>query len=228
MRRRLRSRFEGYKSIVIYSNKPFIITVRFRVKRDGCLRNIKIVIIGISLLVSGILILALSNIEPPVLTPSEWVEQINHPEDVEPPRAERFQQFDPGDVLYVEGDVYYMAYFNGSDKTVIGITDGQEMCAFEAKGNITNLPNYDEHIYLKIEIREQGTSAGSYILSGNEPYYFKEEAVWTSYEKEHNSYDSILLILGTIAFIIGLVITIYSAFSKGTLEKGRQENNKDE
>lgn len=180
------------------------------------------------LMAIGIIFLMLSYFYQPVLTPSEWVDQVNGPEEVNPPAAERFKDFNPGDTVYIEGEINYAQYLSQNDRTVFGITDGKETCYFATEKNFSNLA-INDYVFFKIEIIETRGSDGSFILSGNDPYYFKEEAVLVDIEKEHFPYKLILFSCGITAIIIGLIIAFTLIVSKNNtnFKKSEKELEKD-
>jgi len=179
------------------------------------------------LIIASIILFGFSYLEPPVLTPTEWLEQLNPPEDMGPPGNDRYQQFEPGDVVYIEGEVDHLTYLNTTDVTLIAITDGHETAVFAANGNISDLPHPGDHVFLKIEIRKQGSLNDPFILSGIDPLYFDEEAVYVGYDKEHYSLKPILLVIGLVMLIIGILITLYSAFSRRIIDKKGLEEKRD-
>jgi hypothetical protein len=149
----------------------------------------------------------MSYFQPHVITPSDWNNQINQPEDVEPPLAERFNHFDPGDILYIEGRVSTIEPYHNSSKIIIQITDDIESSNFVLPKNYSNI-NIGDNVFLKVEIIGHEASDNSFILSGNDSRYFREEAVLLDIEKDYFSFKSTYFFGGVFSFLIGTIVII--------------------
>jgi hypothetical protein len=142
-----------------------------------------------------------------VITPSDWNNQINQPEDVEPPLAERFNHFDPGDILYIEGRVYAIESVPNSSRKLIGITDDLQTSVFGHLKNFSQI-NVGDHVFLKVEIIGYEPSDNSFILSGNETAYFREKAELIDIEKDYFSFKSTYFFGGVFCFLLGSIVII--------------------
>jgi hypothetical protein len=158
-----------------------------------------------------------------VITPSTWNDQINSPEDVTPPRAERYQLYDPGDIVYIEGDIDAIEFLSENNKTLIRIRDKTDACTFATMRNLTNI-NVDDHVFLKVKIIEYGTSDNSFILSGNDPHYFGEEAELIDIERDYFSFKPILLIGGVLIVSLGIIIILYNLLLTRRFKNNNEEN----
>jgi hypothetical protein len=177
------------------------------------------------------MLVVLSFLEPSVITPTAWNDQINHHGDVEPPWADKYQHFDTGDIVYIEGDIISINFLSGYDKTVIKISDNKENSSFSTTKNITNI-NLGDHVFLKIKIIEPGTSGSSFILSGESSSYFSEEAILVDIEKDYFSAKFPFMVLGILLIVIGIyLINLYFSKmrkvqdEKEETEEGNQQND---
>lgn len=149
----------------------------------------------------------MSYFEPHVITPTEWNNQINQPEDVEPPLAERFQHFNPGDIVYIEGQISSIEPYPNGSKLLIQVTDDIQSSVFALPKNFTQI-NVGDHVFLKVEIIGHEPSDNSFILSGNDSRYFGEEAVLIDIEKDYFSFKSIYFFGGVFSFLLGSIVII--------------------
>jgi hypothetical protein len=147
--------------------------------------------------------------EPPILTPSEWLDQVNYSDDPAHPDPDLYRDFDPGDTIYLEGKMVTVWFNDESELYMIEVSDNERSCYFQTDVDITGY-QLDEHLYFKIEIREPQTSEGSFILSGNNPNYFDEEAALVDIQKEHHSFKMIYMVCGFVIIALGLVLTFYT------------------
>jgi hypothetical protein len=167
-----------------------------------------VILIGIILMSAGIILTVRSYFEPNVITPTDWNNQINQAEDVNPPLAERFQHFDPGDIVYIEGRVSSIESVPNSSRKLIRVTDDTQSCAFILTKNFTQI-NSDDHVFLKVKIIGYEPSDNSFILSGNETDYFGEQAVLIDVVKDYFSFKAIYFFGGVFSFILGSIIIYY-------------------
>lgn len=173
-------------------------------------------------MIAGIILLIRSHYEPSIITPTNWNGQINDPEDVEPPGADKFQHYDPGDIVYIEGDISSIEFLSDYNETLIHITDNSETCAFVMEENFTNI-DIGDHVFIRVEIIEPGDSGSSFVLSGDDPLYFGEEAILVDIEKEVLSFESIFLLSGIILIMVGIILEVYFLLSKKQIRRKRTE-----
>ena len=173
---------------------------------------------------TGIILTIRSYFEPHVITPTDWNNQINQPEDVEPPRAERFQHFNPGDIVYIEGRVSSIEPFPNSSRTLIRVTDDTQTCVFGLTKNFTQI-NSGDHVFLKVEIIGHESSNNSYILSDNDTGYFGEEAVLIDIVKDYFSFKSIYFFGGVFSFVLGSIVIIKFLKIKNKDREIQKEND---
>ena len=163
-----------------------------------------------------------SYVQPRVISPTTWNDQINDPEDVEPPRAERFQEFDPQDIVYIEGEVTFIERdLEGEQNYIkIEISDDSNSCTFSHHNDFNNFSDIHvhDHVFLEIRIVEVESVDDGFILSGNDPTYFGEKAVLVDIKKDYFSLKPILLFVGIVIIVLGLIMLIYLFMIKGVVK----------
>jgi hypothetical protein len=145
---------------------------------------------------------------PPLLTVSEWMDQLNFPDPPSESNPNFFEDFEPGDTLFLEGMIIEYWPVSSQELYIVEIGDSNVSFYFLTELNITKYKTY-ETLFFEIEIREPGSVEGSLEISGYYPLRQSEEPILVDIQKDHFSYKFIYMISGLFLIIMGILITFY-------------------
>jgi preprotein translocase subunit YajC len=169
----------------------------------------------------GGIILILSFLAPPLLTVSEWMDQLNLPDDPSQPEPDLFVDFEPGDTVYLEGQIGQVWYFSEQELYIVEVGDSESSCFFVTAVNITKYDT-NEDLFFQIEIRKSGNLEGSSEILGYFPLDHSEEAVLVDVQKEYFSYKLVYLICGLFLILMGILLTFFWVRSKRRITKSEE------
>lgn len=174
----------------------------------------------------GGVILILSFLTPRLLTTSEWMDQLNIPDDPTQLETNIFLDFEPGDTVYLEGEIIDFRHYSAHDIYFVEVGDSEYSYYFLTELNISRY-NINESLYFKIEIRGPGTVEGSSDILGYSKYNSYEDPILVDIQKEHVSHKFIYMISGLFLMLMGTLLTFYWVRSKSKLNKSKYEEHEE-
>lgn len=182
------------------------------------MKELNIPILMITLYSIGCIMLILSFLAPPLLTVSEWMDQMNFSDDPTQSEQDLFMDYEPGDTVYLEGHIVDVWYFSEQELYIVEVGDSERACFFVTAVNITKY-HTNEDMFFQIEVRRSGTVEGSTEIPGYFPLRHSEEAVLVDVQKEYFSYKFVYLISGLFLILMGTALTFYWVRSKSRFTK---------